>query len=326
MTPLSKEEIKKIYQQPLIELIHQAAEVHRQNFNVKQVQISSLVSIKTGGCPEDCAYCPQSAKYNTEIKVHKLMEPQELKETIDYAKNNGVSRMCLGAAWREVRNNRDFDKVVEMIQMINHEGLEVCATFGMINEEQAKKLAEAGLYAYNHNIDTSEEYYNKIISTRNYQDRLQTLQNVRKAGLTICSGGIIGMGESEDDRIGMLYTLNLLNPHPESVPINTLVAVKGTPLENQPKVSVWELVRMIATTRIVLPQSMVRLSAGRLELSIEAQALCFIAGANSIFAGDKLLTTPNNDINQDKLMFELLGLEPLPSIHQRKARLVESEQ
>lgn len=324
MKPLTKKEIKKIYQQPLIELIHQAAEIHRKNFDVKQVQISSLVSIKTGGCPEDCAYCPQSAKYQTEIKVHKLMEPSELKENIEYAKSNGVSRMCLGAAWREVRNNRDFDKVLEMVKMITNEGLEVCATFGMINEEQAQKLAEAGLYAYNHNIDTSEEYYNKIISTRNYQDRLQTLQNVRKAGLTICSGGIIGMGESEDDRIGMLYTLNLLNPHPESVPINTLVPVKGTPLENQPKVSVWELVRMIATTRIVLPKSMVRLSAGRLELSMEAQALCFIAGANSIFAGDKLLTTPNNDINQDKLMFELLGLQPLPSIHQRKESVLEN--
>lgn len=324
MKPLTKKEIKKIYQQPLIELIHQAAEIHRKNFDVKQVQISSLVSIKTGGCPEDCAYCPQSAKYQTEIKVHKLMEPSELKENIEYAKSNGVSRMCLGAAWREVRNNRDFDKVLEMVKMITNEGLEVCATFGMINEEQAQKLAEAGLYAYNHNIDTSEEYYNKIISTRNYQDRLQTLQNVRKAGLTICSGGIIGMGESEDDRISMLYTLNLLNPHPESVPINTLVPVKGTPLENQPKVSVWELVRMIATTRIVLPKSMVRLSAGRLDLSMEAQALCFIAGANSIFAGDKLLTTPNNDINQDKLMFELLGLHPLPSIHQRKESVLEN--
>lgn len=317
MRPLSKSEIKAIYELPLIELIHKAAEIHRQNFDIKKVQISSLVSIKTGGCPEDCAYCPQSAKYNTEIKVHKLMEPTELQESINYAKENGVSRMCLGAAWREVRNNRDFDKVLEMVKMITNEGLEVCATLGMISEDQAKRLAEAGLYAYNHNIDTSEEYYTKIISTRNYQDRLNTLQNVRKAGLTICSGGIIGMGESADDRISMLYTLNLLNPHPESVPINTLVPVKGTPLENQPKVSIWELVRMIATTRIVLPKSMVRLSAGRLELSMEAQTLCFLAGANSIFAGDKLLTTPNNDINQDKLMFEILGLEPMPSVHQK---------
>jgi len=322
MKPLTKEEIKEIYHQPLINLIHQAAEVHRKNFPTNKVQISSLVSIKTGGCPEDCAYCPQSVKYQTEIKVHKLMEPEELKENIEYAKKNGVSRMCLGAAWREVRNNRDFDKVLEMVKMINNEGLEVCATLGMITEEQAKKLADAGLYAYNHNIDTSEEYYNKIIHTRTYQDRLNTLQNVRKAGLTICSGGIIGMGESEDDRISMLYTLNLLNPHPESVPINTLVPVKGTPLENQPKVSIWELVRMIATTRIVLPKSMVRLSAGRIELSMEAQALCFIAGANSIFAGEKLLTTPNNDINQDKLLFEILGLEPFPSVHQRN--LVEN--
>ncbi|GIV27615.1 MAG: biotin synthase [Bacteroidia bacterium] len=318
MKPLTKEEIKEIYNLPLIELIHRAAEVHKQNFNVREVQISSLVSIKTGGCPEDCAYCPQSAKYQTEIKVHKLMEPEELSEQIDYAKENGVSRLCLGAAWREVRDNRDFDKVLEMVRMITNEGLEVCATFGMINEEQAKKLAEAGLYAYNHNIDTSEEYYNKIITTRDYQDRLNTLKNVRKAGLTICSGGIIGMGESDEDRISMLYTLNLLNPHPESVPINTLVPVKGTPLENQPRVSVWELVRMIATTRIVLPKSMVRLSAGRIELSTEAQALCFLAGANSIFVGEKLLTTPNNDINQDKWLFEVMGLIPKPSVHQLK--------
>ncbi len=318
MQSLSKEEIKAIYHLPLIELIHRAAEVHRQNFNVREVQISSLVSIKTGGCPEDCAYCPQSVKYQTEIKVHKLMEPEELRGQINYAKENGISRLCLGAAWREVRNNKDFDKVLEMVRMIANEGLEVCATFGRIDEEQAKKLAEAGLYAYNHNIDTSEEYYNKIITTRNYQDRLNTLKNARKAGLTICSGGIIGMGESEEDRIGMLYTLNLLNPHPESVPINTLVPVKGTPLENQAKVSVWELVRMIATTRIVLPKSMVRLSAGRIELSAEAQTLCFIAGANSIFAGEKLLTTPNNDFNQDKWLFAILGLSPKSSVYQEK--------
>lgn len=323
--PLSKEEIKSIYHLPLIELIHKAAEVHRKNFNVREVQMSSLISIKTGGCPEDCAYCPQSARYHTEIKVHKLMEPEELKENIQYAKQNGISRMCLGAAWREVRQNKDFDKVLQMIKMIHNEGLEVCATFGMITEEQAKKLAEAGLYAYNHNIDTSEEYYNKIITTRTYQDRINTLHNVRKAGLTICSGGIIGMGESEDDRISMLYTLNLLQPHPESVPINTLVPVKGTPLEKQPKVSIWELLRMIATTRIVLPQSMVRLSAGRAELSIEAQTLCFIAGANSIFAGDKLLTTPNNDFNQDKIMFEYLGLIPKPPVYQNNHTDVAEE-
>ncbi len=319
MHPLSKEKMKGIYELPLIELIHKAAEIHRKNFDVKQVQISSLVSIKTGGCPEDCAYCPQSAKYNTEIKIHKLIEPEELKANIEYAKKHGISRICLGAAWREVRNNRDFDKVIEMVTMITNEDLEVCATFGMIEEEQARKLAEAGLYAYNHNLDTSEAYYDKIISTRNYSDRLKTLNNVRKAGLTICSGGIIGMGESAEDRISMLYTLHLLQPHPESVPINTLVPVKGTPLEDQPKISVWELVRMIATTRIVLPQSMVRLSAGRLELSTEAQALCFIAGANSIFAGDKLLTTPNNDFNKDKQMFDLLGLQPKPSVHQKIA-------
>ncbi len=316
MKPLTKQEIKDIYSLPLIELIHKAAQVHRENFDIREVQVSSLVSIKTGGCTEDCAYCPQSAKYDTEIKVHKLMEPEELSENINYAKKVGAGRMCLGAAWREVRDNKDFDKVLKMVEMISSEGMEVCATLGMITEEQAHKLAKAGLYAYNHNIDTSEEYYNKIITTRDYQDRLNTLSNARKAGLTLCSGGIIGMGESEDDRIGMLYTLNILNPHPESVPINTLVAVKGTPLENNNKVSTWELLRMIATTRLVLPKSMVRLSAGRLELSMEAQVLCFIAGANSIFAGEKLLTTPNPEIDQDKLMFDILGLKSKKSVNQ----------
>jgi len=306
----TKEEILDVYNTPLLELISRASEVHRQNHKTGEVQISSLLSIKTGGCPEDCAYCPQAARYHTEVKVHKLMDVEEVSKCADNAKSGGASRMCLGAAWREVRDNKDFDKVLNMVKTINSKGLEVCATLGMVTEDQARKLADAGLYAYNHNIDTSEENYSNIISTRNYSDRLDTINNVRKAGLTVCSGGIIGMGETAEDRIGMLYTLSLLRPQPESVPINALVAVEGTPLADQPPVPIWDMVRMIATTRIVLPKTAVRLSAGRLSMSMEGQALCFMAGANSIFAGDKLLTTPNPKYNEDMEMFRILGITP----------------
>jgi biotin synthase len=306
----TKEEILSIYNTPLLELIAKAAEVHKQHHKTGEVQISSLLSIKTGGCPEDCAYCPQAARYHTEVKVHKLMGVEEVSACADNAKAGGASRMCLGAAWREVRDNRDFDKVLDMVKVINSKGLEVCATLGMVTEDQARRLADAGLYAYNHNIDTSEENYNNIISTRTYDDRLNTINNVRRAGLTVCSGGIIGMGESVKDRIGMLHTLSILRPQPESVPINALVAVEGTPLEDQPPVPVWDMVRMIATARIVLPKTAVRLSAGRLSMSMEGQALCFLAGANSIFAGDKLLTTPNPKYNEDMEMFKILGLSP----------------
>ena len=306
----TKEEILTVYNTPLLELIARAAEVHKLHHKTGEVQISSLLSIKTGGCPEDCAYCPQAARYHTEVKVHKLMGVAEVSACADNAKAGGASRMCLGAAWREVRDNRDFDKVLDMVKVINSKGLEVCATLGMVTEDQARKLADAGLYAYNHNIDTSEDNYNNIISTRTYDDRLNTIHNVRKAGLTVCSGGIIGMGESAEDRIGMLHTLSILRPQPESVPINALVAVEGTPLEDQPPVPVWDMVRMIATARIVLPKTAVRLSAGRLSMSMEGQALCFLAGANSIFAGDKLLTTPNPKYNEDMEMFRILGLSP----------------
>lgn len=314
----TKEEILEVYNTPLMELIYKAAEVHKQHHKVGEVQVSSLLSIKTGGCPEDCAYCPQAARYHTEVKVHKLMDVAEVTEAADNAKAGGASRMCLGAAWREVRDNRDFDKVLDMVKTINSKGLEVCATLGMVTEDQAKKLADAGLYAYNHNLDTSEENYNNIISTRNYDDRLNTIKNVRKAGLTVCSGGIIGMGESIEDRVGMLYTLSLLRPQPESVPINALVAVEGTPLEDQPPVPIWDMVRMIATTRIILPNTAVRLSAGRQGMSMEGQALCFLAGANSIFAGEKLLTTPNPDYNQDMEMFKILGLSPKKAFADKK--------
>jgi biotin synthase len=307
----TKEEISEIYNMPLIDLLYRAATIHRKYNQANEVQVSSLVSIKTGGCPEDCSYCPQAARYNTEIKVHKVLPVEEVLEMADRAKTAGASRMCLGAAWREVRDNKDFDKVIDMVKAINDKGMEVCCTLGMLNETQAERLSEAGLYAYNHNLDTSEENYGNIITTRTYQDRLKTLENVRKANITVCSGGIIGLGETNEDRINMLLTLSRLNPHPESVPVNALVPVEGTPLEDQPLVPIWDMVRMIATARIVFPKTAVRLSAGRTQMSAEGQALCFMAGANSIFAGEKLLTTPNPDFDQDKELFALLGLQPM---------------
>jgi biotin synthase len=318
MKKWTRPEILDIYNKPLLELVYEAATIHRQFHKAGEVQVSSLLSIKTGGCAEDCAYCPQAARYHTDIKVHKLMSIEEVDKASTNAKAGGASRMCLGAAWREVRDNKDFDKVLEMVKTINSKNMEVCCTLGMLTEEQAKKLADAGLYAYNHNIDTSEEFYGDIISTRTYDDRLKTIDNVRKAGMTVCSGGIIGMGESVDDRIGMLFTLTNLTLQPESVPINALVPVEGTPLENQTPVPVWDMVRMVATTRIVMPNTSVRLSAGRLTMSMEGQALCFMAGANSIFAGDKLLTTPNPCFNEDMDMFALLGLTPKPAFADKK--------
>lgn len=304
----SKEEISAIYHKPLLQLVLEAANVHQAYQKVGEVQVSSLVSIKTGGCPEDCSYCPQAARYHTDVKVHKLMEVEEVVKKAINAQAKGVSRMCLGAAWREVRDNRDFDKVLNMVSAVNELGMEVCCTLGMLSENQAERLANAGLYAYNHNLDTSEEHYGEIISTRTYEDRLNTIQNVRKAKLTVCSGGIIGMGETHDDRIGMLYTLSNMEVHPESVPINALVAVKGTPLEDQKRIPFYDLVRMIATARILMPTSVVRLSAGRLDMPLSEQAMCFMAGANSIFSGDKLLTTPNPSFNNDEEMFDILGL------------------
>ena len=305
----TKQEIGEIYHTPLLELVYRAATVHRENNEPSEVQVSTLLSIKTGGCSEDCSYCPQAARYNTDLEVQKLMDLEAVVESAKQAKNSGSSRFCMGAAWREVRDNRDFDKVLEMVRQVNGLGMEVCCTLGMLTEEQAKKLAEAGVYAYNHNLDTSEEDYDRIISTRTYQDRLDTLENVRKAGMTVCCGGIVGLGETVDDRISMLHTLSNMEKHPESVPINALVPVEGTPMENQDKVPIWDMIRMIGTARIIMPRSVVRLSAGRTEMSLTDQALCFMAGANSIFAGDKLLTTPNPDVMQDHEMFELLGLK-----------------
>jgi biotin synthase len=306
----TKEEIGEIYNKPLLELIYRAATLHREFQDTAEVQVCTLLSIKTGGCPEDCAYCPQAARYNTGVGVHALMQQEEVLEYAAKARAAGSTRFCMGAAWREVRDNRDFDRVLEMVKGVNEMGMEVCCTMGMLTEEQAAKLQAAGLYAYNHNVDTSEEHYHDIITTRTYNDRLKTLNNVRKAGISVCSGGIIGLGETHEDRIGMLHTLSTLPQHPESVPINALVRVKGTPLQDNPKVDTWDMVRMIATARILMPATMVRLSAGRTEMSVAEQALCFMAGANSIFAGDKLLTTPNPSFEEDMAMFDLLGLKP----------------
>ena len=304
------QEIESIYHKPLLELIYQAATIHRQFNDVGEVQVCTLLSIKTGGCPEDCAYCPQAARYHTDVSVQSLMKTDEVLTHARKARDAGSTRFCMGAAWREVRDNKDFDRVLEMVSEVKALGMEVCCTLGMLTDEQARKLAEAGLYAYNHNLDTSSSYYGKIITTRTYDERLQTLDHVRNAGVTVCCGGIIGLGEKHDDRIQMLHTLSTLPAHPESVPINALVRIKGTPLENNPKVDIWDMVRMIATARILMPATMVRLSAGRTEMSVAEQALCFMAGANSIFAGDKLLTTPNPSFEEDNQMFELLGLRP----------------
>ncbi len=321
----SRNAIREVYDKPLLELVYDAATVHRQHHTPGEVQISSLLSIKTGGCSEDCGYCPQAARYHTDVKVQALLKTEEVVESAKNAKAGGASRFCMGAAWREVRDNKDFDRVLDMVKEVNNIGLEVCCTLGMLTESQAKKLADAGLYAYNHNIDTSEEHYHDIITTRKYEDRLDTISHVRKAGITVCSGGIIGMGETEDDRIGMLFTLANLTLQPESVPINALVPVAGTPLANQPRIPFWEMVRMIATTRIVMPKTAVRLSAGRLEMSMSEQALCFMAGANSIFAGDKLLTTPNPAFNEDMEMFRILGLKPREVFAAKKQAMKESE-
>lgn len=309
----SKEEIQTIYDQPLLELVYQAATIHRDWHKSSEIQVCTLLSVKTGGCPEDCSYCGQAARYHTDIKVQALLPTETVIEHAQKAKEAGSSRFCMAAAWREVRNNKDFDRVIDMVKGVNNLGLEVCCTLGMLTEEQAVRLQEAGLHAYNHNLDTSESYYDEIISTRKFDQRLDTIHNVRKAGITVCSGGIIGLGETPADRVSMLATLATLPVHPESVPVNALARVKGTPLENNPKVPIWDMVRMIATARIIMPASIVRLSAGRIEMTEEEQAWCFMAGANSIFTGERetLLVTPNPGISEDMQMFQNLGLRPL---------------
>ena len=312
-TDWTLDEIRAIYDQPLLELVYRAATVHRQWHQASQVQVCTLLSVKTGGCTEDCSYCGQAARYHTDIKVKALMSAEEVISCAKRAQEAGSSRFCMAAAWREVRNNKDFDRILEMVEGVNNLGLEVCCTLGMLTEEQAKRLQQAGLYAYNHNLDSSEAYYDEVISTRTFSDRLHTINHVRKAGITVCSGGILGLGESHDDRMSMLLTLATMSKHPESVPINALARVKGTPLGEFPKVELWDMVRMIATARIIMPAALVRLSAGRAEMNEEEQGWCFMAGANSIFTSESetLLVTPNPGLKQDKKMFENLGLKPM---------------
>jgi biotin synthase len=304
-------EVKALYELPLLELIHQAQTVHRSVFQDNKVQLCSLLSIKTGGCPEDCGYCPQAARYHTGVKAEKLMSVQSVLESAAQARAAGATRFCMGAAWREVKDGAQFDSVLEMVRGVRALGMEACATLGMVNESQARRLKEAGLTAYNHNLDTSEEHYGDIISTRTYQDRLATLERVRGAGISVCCGGIIGLGESVEDRCKLLLTLANQETHPESVPVNALVAVEGTPLENQKRVETVDMVRTIATARILMPASMVRLSAGRMQMNEEAQLLCMLAGANSLFFGEKLLTTGNPSYQNDMALLEKAGIRPL---------------
>lgn len=310
-TMLSRDEVASIYRTPVLELIFRAAETHRRHHDPSRVQVCVLLSVKTGGCPEDCGYCPQAARYHTDVEAKGLLDVNDVLVAARRARDDGASRFCMGAAWREVRDNAQFDQVLEMVRGVKSLGLEACCTLGMLNADQASRLKEAGLDAYNHNLDSSAEFYSQIISTRTYEDRLSTLAHVREAGISVCCGGIVGMGETEDDRIGLLHTLATLPEPPESVPINALVAVEGTPLGERPKAAIWDMVRTIATARILMPEAMVRLSAGRLQMSEAEQALCFLAGANSIFAGDKLLTTPNPGVDRDQALFDHLDLKPL---------------
>ncbi len=301
-------EVLELLQKPFLELVYEAQQIHRQNFDPNEVQVSSLLSIKTGSCPEDCKYCPQSAHYNTGLERERLLDLNTIMERAKIALDTGATRFCMGAAWRDPKDS-DIPYLQEIIRSVKALGLETCMTLGMLTTEQAQKLKEAGLDYYNHNLDTSPEYYGNIITTRTFQDRLDTLDIVRKAGIKICSGGIVGMGESLKDRASFLRSLANLHPHPESVPINLLVKVKGTPLENAENVDPIDFIRMIAVARILMPKSFVRLSAGRKSLSAEAQALCFMAGANSIFYGCKLLTTPNAERDADEMLLEKLGVK-----------------
>lgn len=307
----TRQELARVYSQAFPDLIFQAQSLHREYHSATTVQRSTLLSVKTGGCPENCKYCPQSAHYDTGVDRHKVLPTSVVVKKALEAKEQGSTRFCMGAAWREVKDGDEFDKVLELVREVSNVGLEVCCTLGMLTESQAQRLKEAGCYAYNHNLDTSPEFYGSIISTRTYEDRLKTLENVRRAGITVCCGGIVGMGESVDDRLGLLEQLARQNPHPESVPINMLVRVEGTPLADQQPVDPFDFIRLIATARIAMPASMVRLSAGRMEMNDEMQALCFLAGANSIFAGEKLLTTPNPGEDHDRNLLARLGMDYL---------------
>src|SRR5438309_6743641 len=304
-------EVRAIHDLPLLDLLHRAQSVHREHFGDNKVQLCSLLSVKTGGCPEDCAYCPQAARYHTGVEAEPLLQTGEVLAAARKARDAGATRFCMGAAWREVKDGAQFDRVLEMVRGVRALGLEACCTLGMLTPDQARRLKEAGCTAYNHNLDTSRAAYPSIISTREYDDRLRTLRHVRAAGITVCSGGIVGMGESLDDRCEMLRTLAAQDPHPESVPINMLVAIPGTPLAGAAPVRTLEMVRAIATARILMPRAMVRLSAGRQQMSEEAQLLCMMAGANSVFFGEKLLTTGNPEYAQDMALFKAAGIVPL---------------
>jgi biotin synthase len=307
----TREEIAALFALPFPELLFRAQSVHRAHFDPTEVQVSTLLSIKTGGCPEDCGYCSQSAKYETGVKASKLMALNAVLADAARAKAAGASRFCMGAAWRSPKD-RDLDQVCAMVEAVKAMGMETCVTLGMLTAPQASRLKDAGLDYYNHNLDTSPEYYPQIVSTRTYQDRLDTLDHVRSAGINVCCGGIVGMGESAEDRVGLIHALATLPVHPESVPINALVQIKGTPAGPSAPLDPLDFVRMIAAARITMPRSMVRLSAGRDEMSDETQALCFLAGANSIFYGEKLLTTPNPEAGADKALFDRLGMVPMP--------------
>lgn len=321
---ISRDRVAAIYRSPIVDLIGRASETHRRHHAPGEVQVCVLLSIKTGGCPEDCAYCPQAARYHTPVDSEPRLDVAAVLAAAERARDGGATRFCMGAAWREVKDGPAFDDVLQMVEGVKRLGIEACCTLGMLSDHQAKRLKEAGLDAYNHNLDTSANYYSEIISTRTYEDRLKTIERVRNAGIGVCCGGILGMGESEDDRIDLLWTLANLPEPPESVPINALVPVAGTPLADRPPTSIWELVRAIATARILMPKAIVRLSAGRLSFGEAEQALCFLAGANSIFAGEKLLTTPNPSLDQDSSMFERLGLTPRPAAVSNTSRSAES--
>ena len=304
------EDVKNLYHRPLLDLVYEAAGVHREHHNANEMQMCTLLSIKTGGCTEDCGYCSQSIHNDAELEKEILMKTDDVLEQARKAKESGSTRFCMGAAWPKVLDGRAFDRVCDMVKGVTDMGMEACCTLGMLTEDQAFKLKEAGLTAYNHNLDTSREFYDKVITTRSYDDRLDTLKNVAKAGISACCGGILGLGETEDDRISLLHTLSNLNPQPESVPINMLVPVEGTPMENNKMLDIFEWIRCIAVARILMPKSMVRLSAGRLTISKEAQAMAFMAGANAIFTGEKLLTTPNPEKDADYGLLEELGIQP----------------
>lgn len=309
----TRAEVAKIYGLPLTELIFRAQQVHRQHHRPDEVQTCELLSIKTGGCPEDCAYCPQSARYDGGAGRRGLLDAEHVIGQARQAAARGITRFCMGAAWRQAPEGQEFETVLRMVRGVAEVGVEVCCTLGMLTSEQARRLKQAGLTAYNHNLDTSPEFYGEIITTRVYEDRLKTIAAVREAGISVCCGGILGMGESSEDRIGLLHQLASLEPHPESVPINMLVRVAGTPLASQPALDPLEMVRAIATARILMPAAMVRLAAGRQQLPVEAVTLCFLAGANSIFVGDKLLTTPNPPPSEDEVLLRQLGMKPMES-------------